>query len=226
MESTIIELLELAEFEHTRLIKPTPYPCIATHTTDSRAIDLFEKWQESTPANLVEELKPIEDDPTEFQLNVLKTLPENLRISEIARRFSTSFWFISRALGDLEYIGLVTRRANRRHWPTEKGFALIGVTPIPAPPHPCKAGQSIHFGKGAPTPTKPKAQLPHNVSITESNEGFFININGVTLDVPFDSIELAKRGAEAFLATKLGRKGLADYFQRKRAALFQFMAEA
>ena len=145
----------------------------------------------------------------------------------MARRLGVTFWHASSALVGLERIGLVTRLANRRHWPTEQGFALIGLAPTPAPRHPNrKAGQSVYFGKGNFTPPKPKAALPSHITISQNDEGFFININGATLDVPFDSRELARRGVEAWLATKPGRKGLADYFKRKRAALFQFVAEA
>lgn len=226
-EKDVLDFLSFAETQNHRLPPFVFAPCQppAPRTMDNRAIEYFERRQSLAPPEMETTDEPIEGDPTPFQLSILKILPENLRISEMARRFSSSFWFVSNALSGLERIGLVTRRANRRHWPTERGFALIGITPIPAPPHPCKAGQSIYFGKGEPTPPKPKTQLPSHITITQSNEGYFVKVGSTTLDIPFDSPDLARRGVESFLATKPGRKGLADYYKRKRAALFQFIGD-
>lgn len=127
------ELLYFLEYIETQNHRFPPFVFSPREAIPPRQIDhIAVNRYESRYGDVVNfELPPC--DPTSYELEILKLLPYNLTILEIASQTNSKYNDVRSALAQLERIGLTARRASNQHWPTIEGFALIGLTPITPP---------------------------------------------------------------------------------------------
>lgn len=106
-------------------LKPTP------RQINHFAIDRFERRQGGGLG--CDEFEAVAIAPSELELKCLSLLTKSFTILQISETLGETYESIKESLVILEYCNLATRRANSQHWPTPRGFFMLGIEPTSPP---------------------------------------------------------------------------------------------